>query len=148
MITEYRKLLDLSERIKEIVEEDGAEDNLVDEGDLQQDLQNSGGKILEDITKYDDAMICYNKSLEIDPMYANAWERKGMIYHKLKKFDDAISCYDKVIEIDSKFENDSSKFSIFEMWSRKGKIFDDWEKPEESKECFAKATSLIEKKTW
>ncbi len=138
MNTDYKKILDILEIIKEIDDVD----LLVEEGDRQQDLQNSEGKILEDITKYDNAMICYDKSLEIDPMYANAWERKGMIYHKLKKFDDAISCYDKVIEIDSKFENDSSKFSISEMWSRKGKIFDDWEKPEESKECFAKANKM------
>lgn len=128
--------------VLDIIKEIDDVDLLIEEGDRQQDLRNYGRKKLEDNTKYENALICYDKSIKIDSTHSPAWERKGQICHKLENYSQAISCYDKVIEIDSQLEDDSSKFSVFEMWGRKGIIFDEWKKPEESKMCFSKASVL------
>lgn len=45
------------------------------------------------------AIEYYTKALEIDPTYAEAWMRKGILLNLLKRYEEAISCYDKALEI-------------------------------------------------
>jgi tetratricopeptide (TPR) repeat protein len=53
----------------------------------------------------DDALIAYDKALELDPNHVSAWNNKGIILSRLKRFEEAIICYDKAIEIDPKYTN-------------------------------------------
>ena len=46
-------------------------------------------------------LAAYDKALEIDPRYTNAWNNKGRALGELQKYDEAISCYDKALEIDA-----------------------------------------------
>ena len=43
----------------------------------------------------------YDKALEIDPRYTNAWNGMGVIQGILGKSQEAVSCFEKVIEIDA-----------------------------------------------
>jgi len=53
----------------------------------------------------EDALIAYEKALEIDPKHISAWNNKGIVLSRLERFEEAIVCYDKAIEIDSQYTN-------------------------------------------
>ena len=53
----------------------------------------------------EDALIAYDKALELDPNHVSAWNNKGIVLSRLKRFEEAIVCYDKAIEIDPKYVN-------------------------------------------
>lgn len=124
--------MDISDIIKKIAVEDGPEDNLVDEGDRQQEFDGYGYSVLDDLSKYECAILCYDEAIKIDPKYCVPWERKGMIYHKLKKYEEAILCYDKVIEIESPKGDD---WYLASIWGWKGSSYEQLGKHEEAKEC-------------
>jgi tetratricopeptide (TPR) repeat protein len=66
-------------------------------------------RINQPIRHYEDQVLeCYDKSIEIDPNFIDAWNNKGLALHNLalgnlKKYKEAIECYDKAIEIDPNF---------------------------------------------
>ncbi len=53
----------------------------------------------------EDALIAYDKALEIDPNHVSAWNNKGIVLSRLKRFEEAIACYDKAIEINPQYAN-------------------------------------------
>jgi tetratricopeptide (TPR) repeat protein len=53
----------------------------------------------------DEAIKCYDKALEIDPKYANAWNNKGIFFNNLGRKDEALKAYEKALEIDQKKED-------------------------------------------
>jgi len=119
--TDYRKVLDIVEKIKEIEDahEDGVVDYLVEEGDRQQE---SG--------EYENSIVCYDKAIKIDPKWVSPWLGKGMTYWILKKHEDAITCYDKANDL---LKNGSNATDFFEritdeIWGAKGGIYDHWGK--------------------
>ena len=54
---------------------------------------------------HEDALIAYEKALEIDPKHVSAWNNKGIVLSRLKQFEEAISCYDKAIELSPEYAN-------------------------------------------
>lgn len=50
--------------------------------------------------KYDEAMKCYNKALEIDPSFVKALDNKGFILYLQKNHTEAIKYFDKALKID------------------------------------------------
>jgi len=65
---------------------------------------------------YDDAIVNYDKAIELNPSFTSAWNNKGIALSRLKRYEDAIKCYDKVIEIDPNHAN---------AWYNKAKAFRD-----------------------
>jgi tetratricopeptide (TPR) repeat protein len=53
----------------------------------------------------EDALIAYDKALELDPNHVSAWNNKGIILSRLERFEEAIECYDKAIEIEPQYAN-------------------------------------------
>ncbi|MGI0066747.1 MAG: tetratricopeptide repeat protein, partial [Nitrosotalea sp.] len=53
----------------------------------------------------DDALVAYDKALEIDPNHISAWNNKGIILSRLKRFEESVGCYDKAIEINPQYAN-------------------------------------------
>ena len=58
------------------------------------------GNVLYAQTKYDEAIACYDRILEVDPKNIDALINKGLALSALAKHDEAIACYDKVLELD------------------------------------------------
>jgi Tfp pilus assembly protein PilF len=87
------------------------------------------------MNKYDEAIECYNKALEINPKYAEAWNNKGNAYFDMNKYDEAIECYNKALEINPKYA---------EAWYNKGLISFNLQRYEESKEYIIKTIELTE----
>ena len=61
------------------------------------DLYNEG--LLEE------AVACFNKALEFNPLYSNAWIGKGSALDSLRRFEEAICCFNRALEINP---NDSN----------------------------------------
>ena len=53
----------------------------------------------------EDALIAYDKALEVDPNHVRAWNNKGIALSRLERFEEAIECYDKAIEIEPRYAN-------------------------------------------
>ncbi len=66
--------------------------------------------------RFEEALECLNKSLEIDPAFTEAWYVKGVALHNLGRYLDAQYCFDRAIALEP--------FNI-SIWSLKGvTIFD------------------------
>lgn len=66
--------------------------------------------------RFDDALECLNKSLDIDPTFTEAWYVKGVALHNLGRYQNAQYCFDRAIALEP--------FNI-SIWSLKGvTIFD------------------------
>ncbi len=58
------------------------------------------GTYFGDSKEYKDAIICYDRVLEIDPNHFVAWYNKGFALLNLGKHKETIACYNKVLEIE------------------------------------------------
>ena len=61
--------------------------------------RNKGGALYS-LGKYDEAIECYDKAIQIDPDSPVVWNNKGLALNSLGKYDEAIASYDKAIQID------------------------------------------------
>ena len=75
----------------------------------------------------------YNKALELNPGYEDAWKNKGIALRNLKQYEEAIKCYDKALELNPKDED---------AWKSKGIAFSNMGKYEEAIKCYDKALEL------
>ncbi len=53
--------------------------------------------------QYDEAILNYNKALEINPRYALAYYNRGNAYDEKGQYDQAISDFTKALEINPRF---------------------------------------------
>jgi len=85
---------------------------------------------------YEDAIIQYDKAIELNPSLVSAWNNKGIALSRLKRFEDAIICYDKAIDLDQNHAN---------AWYNKAKAFRDLgqSKLEQANEDRTRAAKLI-----
>lgn len=60
------------------------------------------GDLLKQEGNYSEAKTAYNKALQIDPYYVNAWDGIGWPLNRLGDYTQAISYLDKALEIDQK----------------------------------------------
>ena len=89
--------------------------------------------------KYDLAMVCFDRAIEIDSVFAVAWSNKGRILSQYKRFDEAIECYDKAIQV---FRPKNFVSGLDNIWVNKGVAMGDAGKYSESLECFDKAIEI------
>ena len=62
---------------------------------------------------YEEALICYEKALEINRNYSLAWNNRGSVFGMLKRYEEALLSYEKALEIQP---NDDM------AWKNKAKI--------------------------
>lgn len=55
------------------------------------------------LKRYEEAIVAYDKAIELKSDYAEAYAGKGNVHNFLKQYDAAIQCCDKAIELDSKY---------------------------------------------
>jgi tetratricopeptide (TPR) repeat protein len=85
------------------------------------------------LKKYDLAIECFNKALEIDPKNGVLWNKKGFALGNLGKYEEAIECYNKALEID-----DKDVLALFQ----KGFSLNTLGRYDEAIECFNKALEI------
>jgi tetratricopeptide (TPR) repeat protein len=49
------------------------------------------------------AIVYYDKALEIDPRFSEAWFAKGVCYQNLRQYNESIKCYNRAIEINPRY---------------------------------------------
>ena len=86
---------------------------------------------------YEKALVCYNKSIEINPNNEFCWFWKGYYLSDMKKYNETIECFDKAIELNPK--NDSA-------WNNKGYSLIMMYQYEEAIFCFEKAIKINPRK--
>ena len=53
--------------------------------------------------KYAEAILCFNKSLTLNPGNSKSWYNKGLVLKKIGNYDDALFCYDQALLINPNF---------------------------------------------
>lgn len=103
------------------------------------------GQCLGNLNKYEEALECANKALELEPKSALAnaftWHNKGFYLYKLKRVEEAIECYDRSLTLDSNYAP---------AWYNKGYALHKLEKDEKAIECYNRSLELDpnNKVTW
>ncbi|NES18553.1 MAG: tetratricopeptide repeat protein [Symploca sp. SIO3E6] len=96
------------------------------------DYYNQGNDLLaQDL--YEEAIVAYDKALEIKPDYADAWYGRGFALHEIGKYQNAIASYDKAIEI---------KPDKYEAWSSRGTTLYELGKYQEAIASYDKAIEI------
>ena len=85
------------------------------------------GNTLYSLNYFKEAIECYDKAIEINPKFNEAYNNKGNTLYRLNYFKEAIECYDKAIEI-----NPESS----EAYYNKGVILSYIGRFEEAIECY------------
>ena len=83
--------------------------------------------------KYEKAIECYDRALEINPNFVEAWNNKGNVLDELGRYEEAIECYDKALEINPNYA---------EAWNNKGVTLSMLRRYEEAIECFDRALEI------
>jgi len=91
------------------------------------------GLSLLNLGKYQEALSCCSRSLELDARYANAWFGKGISLLNLGKYQEAIVCYNRAIELDPRYAA---------AWLNKGIALLNLGKGQEAIACYDKALEI------
>ncbi|MBD3157251.1 MAG: tetratricopeptide repeat protein [Candidatus Lokiarchaeota archaeon] len=70
----------------------------------------SEAKVLEEKGEDEKALEAYQKAVELDPEYAEAWFYKAKLHHKLGQKKEAIECAKKALEIEPDWEDHVQEF--------------------------------------
>ncbi len=63
----------------------------------------------------EEAIECYNKAIELNSNYSDAYNNKGIVLNYLNKYNEALECYDIAIEINPNYS------LIYYIYNNKGK---------------------------
>lgn len=58
------------------------------------------GVVYSDLENYSEALKCFNRATEIDPLYGQAWRSKGILLLKMGRPEESIQALDKALKID------------------------------------------------
>ena len=95
------------------------------------------GNALSNLGRYEEAIVAYDKALEINPQYSDAWNNKGIALSYLNRYEEASEACNKAIEIDPQNSN---------AWNNKGNILKILGRYGEAIEAFDKA--LVSSQTY
>ncbi|MEG4047415.1 tetratricopeptide repeat protein [Microcoleus sp. Pol17_C1] len=97
------------------------------------------GRCLNSLERYDEALECLEKAIEIDSNYARAWANRGDVLESLKRYDEALVSYERALELD---EDDPWH------WAKRGYLLNNLKHYEEALESFDRALELDEDDPW
>jgi tetratricopeptide (TPR) repeat protein len=83
--------------------------------------------------RYNEAIECYDKVIEIDPQFSSAWNDKGAVLLALGRNNESLSCLEKSIEIDPNYDL---------AWCNICEALVKLDEQEEARECLDNALNL------
>ena len=83
--------------------------------------------------KYEEAIMCFDKALAINPKYARVWRDKGYALNHLGRYEDALTCFDEALGLDP---------TSAHAWSQKGYALLNLNRFEDAIACFEKALDI------
>jgi len=79
------------------------------------------GNVLLDLRRFDEALTSYEKAIELNSYYAEAYSNRGVTLKELKRFDEALISCDKAIELRSDYaEAYSNRGIVLQALNRLG----------------------------
>jgi tetratricopeptide (TPR) repeat protein len=97
------------------------------------DFWQKKGVSLSALKRHKEAIISYDRALQIDPRYTFAWIGKGVALDELANHAEAIDCYDKALAIDPRDDT---------TWSNKGIVLKNIGRFQEAIDCYEKALAI------
>ena len=92
------------------------------------------GVSLRNLGKYQEAIVCYDRAIAINPRQAEAWNNKGAVLGGyLGKHQEALICYNKALKINPKY---------VEAWAGMGGVLGCLGKPQEAIDCYDRAIKI------
>ena len=91
------------------------------------------GSMFPHADRFDEAILCFDCVLKMNPSYAPAWNNKGVALYYLTRYDEALFCFNKTLELDS---------SLKQYWVNKGATLQKLHRGYEANTSFAKAKGL------
>ncbi|MCK9614063.1 MAG: tetratricopeptide repeat protein [Candidatus Omnitrophica bacterium] len=89
------------------------------------------GKQFYEEHKYDEAITEYNKAIELNPNYAEAYNNRGVAYNVKGSYDQAISDFTRAIEINPSYAEAYYDRAVAYYWKHEpDKGWDDMQKAE------------------
>jgi len=120
----------IQEFIKNVAESKKQNYKLIE---MNPEYWNNKGNALNKLKRYEEAIECYDKAIELNPNNPDYWNIKGNALMKLKRYEEAFECYDKAIEL-----NPNNPI----YWHIKGLVLYSLKRYEEAKKCYQKAREL------
>ena len=94
------------------------------------------GVALQDKEKYEEAIVCYDNAIKLNPKNSAApRNNKGNSLYALEKYEEAITCCDNAIKLNPK---------NLAAYNGKGNSLRKLGRDEDGEQCFAKAKELEE----
>jgi tetratricopeptide (TPR) repeat protein len=81
----------------------------------------------------EEELACYDRTLAINPQFAQAWSDKGIALGALGRLEEALDCFDRALAINPQFAR---------AWYNKGVALRSLGRLEEALACFEKAHRL------
>ncbi|MBI4865165.1 MAG: tetratricopeptide repeat protein [Candidatus Riflebacteria bacterium] len=91
------------------------------------------GACLNGLGRREEAIVCLDKALEIDPWHVDAWHNKGRSLGGLGRHEEAIACYERALEICPRNVN---------TWNNKGLCLAALGRWEEAIACYDRALEI------
>jgi predicted O-linked N-acetylglucosamine transferase (SPINDLY family) len=91
------------------------------------------GNMYKELNRFDEALMCYEKSISINPSFVEAFNNKGNLLKEMNRFDEALMCYEKSISINPSF---------VEAFNNKGNLLKEMNRFDEALTCYEKAISI------
>jgi tetratricopeptide (TPR) repeat protein len=88
------------------------------------------GQTLLNLGQAENALVCFDEVLELEPEHAEALVKKGTALERLRRWDEALQCYDHAIASDS---------GMTLAYLYKGGVFNQLERFSEALECYEQA---------
>ncbi|BBC26260.1 tetratricopeptide repeat protein [Pseudanabaena sp. ABRG5-3] len=131
-IKDYDKALNLRDDLTWALYDKGIALHYI--ADKQSDQLGSG----EAKSEYKDALENFDRAIQIDPEYEDAWYRRGLTLTKLERYEEAIANFDKAIEITTlKNPKNADK-----LWYDRGIAYRNYKAYEEAISSFKKAIDI------
>ena len=107
--------------------------------DLGKEYGQEGATLLA-LGRYEEAIVYFDKALEIDPNDADSWGSKGSALQQLHRHEESLMCFDKAIQINP-LDADSWHKKGMALWFEVCEVGDD-KKGKEASRCFKEAIQL------
>ena len=104
---------------------------------------------MDDLYRFNEAIVQYDKAVEINPNFAEAYNNRGISFNNLNRFEDAIMSFDKALDLDREhmLASQNKEFSLqkLEKFQKSIQSYDNAIKnnPDNAENYFKKAWLLF-----
>ena len=97
------------------------------------------GRCLHNLDRYDEALECYDRAIDLDANYHPAWALRGNVLNNLERYEEALVSFDKAIELEH-----NNRF----YWFLRGNLLNSIKRYEEALASFDMAIELDDNYQW